>query len=82
MRFANHLFSIHIHYRINVGWSTLGTRLSKAENRLEPASETTLHCFSEEEKSYIESVVQKVEAEDQQDAMRIRYHFTVMCDQI
>ena len=70
--------STHIHHRINVGWSTLGTKLSQAENRLEPAGETTLHCFSEEEKSYIESVMQRAEAEDEKDAMRIRYHFTAM----
>ena len=66
------LLNLHIH-RIDVGWSTLGTKLSKAENQLEPTSETNLHCFSEDEKSYIESVVQRAEAEDEQDAMRIRY---------
>ena len=69
------MFSVHVYHRINVGWSTLGTKLSKAENQLETASETTLHSFSEEEKSYIESVLQRAEAEDEQDAMRIRYHF-------
>ena len=66
--------AVYCHYRINVGWSTLGTRLSRAEKQMEPTGEANnLQCFSEDETSYIESVVQRAEAEDEQDAMRIKY---------
>ena len=42
---------------------------------MEPTGEANnnLHCFSEDETSHIESIVQRAEAEDEQDAMRIKY---------
>ena len=63
-------YSIYTHHRINVGWSTLGNKLSKAESQLEPTNETS---FSHDEKSYMEAVVQRAEAEDDQEALRIKY---------
>ena len=42
---------------------------------MEPTGEANnnLQCFSEDETSHIENVVQRAEAEDEQDAIRIKY---------
>ena len=66
-------YSVYTHHRINVGWSTLGNKLSKAESQLEPTNETNLQSFNDDEKSYLEGVIQRAEAEDNQEALRIKY---------
>lgn len=48
-------------------------KLSKADNKLDPTSETNLNCFSEDERSHIEGIVQRAEAEDKLDSLRIKY---------